>query len=100
MGALHARHGVRTENLVSDTRTMRNWGARLGAPDEQLTLEEARTLAQIAAVDRLLECLTALTDTQMRVKRMERFISAAFPGYDRIVREQLKALDDGEDDES
>jgi len=80
---------------MSDTRTMKNWAARLSAPDEPLTLEEARTLAQIAATDRLLECLTALTDVQNRLMRMELFLAATIPGYEAEVDRSLKALQAG-----
>jgi hypothetical protein len=70
------------DRMSEDRRTIKNWAARLSAPDEQLTLEEARTLAAIAATDRLLEMLTSLQDIQMRLTRIELFVAATIPGYD------------------
>ena len=52
-------------------RTIKGWAARLSIDDELLTLDEARTLAQIATADKLTECLTALQDMQVRVQRFE-----------------------------
>lgn len=64
---------------------MRNWAARLSAPDEPLTLEEARALAAIAAADRLLEVRDTLSDVQARLTRLELFLGAVSP-YDQLTR--------------
>ncbi len=80
---------------MSDTKTMKAWAHLLSAPDAQLTLEEARTLAQIAGTDRLLECLTALTDVQSRLTRMELFIAETFPAYEPRVAQRTKSLTNG-----
>lgn len=71
-----------------ERRPIRAWASRLGGEGEPLTLEEAGLLAQIAATDRLLECLTALQDMQMRLIRLERFVTVAVPGYDQAARSQ------------
>jgi hypothetical protein len=65
---------------------MKNWAARLSAPDEPLTLDEARTLAAIAAADRLLEVRDTLSDVQMRLQRIELFLGVVAPGYDTTTR--------------
>jgi hypothetical protein len=64
-----------------ERRTMQGIAARLSAPDERLTLEEARTLAAIASTDRLTECLTVLRDMQLRLFRLESYVETIAPGY-------------------
>lgn len=78
--------------MSDDRRTMKNIAARLSAPDEPLTLEEARTLAAIASADRQLEIRDILQDIQMRLTRMELFLAATIPGYDQGTMALAKAL--------
>ena len=75
--------------MTEDRRTIKNWAARLSAEDEPLTLEEARTLAQIATTDRLLEVLTALQDLRNRLTRLEVFIDQTVPAYHPTVTRAL-----------
>lgn len=72
--------------MGDERRPIRSWASRLGGDGEPLTLAEAGLLAQIAAADRLLECLTALQDMQMRLHRIELFLAANVPGYDEQTR--------------
>jgi hypothetical protein len=55
---------------VGEKRPIKAWASRLSGEGEPLTMQEAHLLAQIAATDRLLECLTALQDLQMRLTRI------------------------------
>lgn len=71
---------------------MKNWAARLSAPDEPLTLEEARTLAAIATADRALETRDVLQDVQMRLTRLELFLAATTPGYDGTTQALVKRM--------
>lgn len=75
-----------------DRRTIKNWAARLSAPDEPLTLEETRTLAAISTADRQLECLIALQNIQARLTRLELWAVANIPGYDAQTRALMQAL--------
>lgn len=82
--------------MSEDRRTIKNWAARLSAPDEPLTLEEARTLAAIAGTDRLLEVRDLLADLRDRVQRMEMFLEERMPGYaDHAGRMKRLALAEG-----
>lgn len=83
---------VGTEDLVDDRRTIKNWASRLSAPDESLTLEEARTLAAIAGADRQLEVRDILQDIQSRLTRMELYLAENVPGYDEQTRRLAMAL--------
>jgi hypothetical protein len=69
-----------------ERRTMRGWAARLSAPDEPLTLAEARTLAAIAQADRLVELREAIADLRARMTRLELYLAATVPGYDPTTR--------------
>lgn len=82
--------------MMSDeqSRPIRAWASRLSGEGEPLTMAEAGLLAQIAATDRLLECLTALQDIQMRLTRLEVFVARVFPGYDAQTTGVLKALEE------
>lgn len=80
---------------MEEKRTIKNWAARLSAPDEPLTLAEAQTLASISCADRLLECLTALQDLQMRLTRLELFVAAIAPDYEKSSRAVRPMLVDG-----
>lgn len=78
---------------MDEKRTIHNWAARLSAKEEPLTLQEAQTLAAISCSDRLLECLTALQDVQMRLTRLERFVARTIPDYDRAAQALAAASD-------
>ncbi|MGE3272683.1 MAG: hypothetical protein AB7P40_28345 [Chloroflexota bacterium] len=78
--------------MSDERRTMKGWAHRLSAPDEPLTLEEARTLAAIAAADRALESRDVLQDVQMRLTRLELFIAATTPGYDETTQALVKRM--------
>ena len=80
---------------MEEKRTIHNWAARLSAKDEPLTLAEAQTLAQIGTADRLLELLTALQDIQMRLTRLERYVAAKAPDYQREAQKILTEHRDG-----
>jgi hypothetical protein len=88
---------VGQEDLMSESerRTMKNIAARLSAPDEPLTLEEARTLAAISTADRTLESRDMLLDIKMRLTRIELFLAATVPGYDAETKRLVKALAEG-----
>lgn len=83
--------------MADERRTIKNWGARLGAPDEMLTFDEAQMLASLVTCDRLAEILTALQDIQARLTRMELFIARTFPAYDQENTRMLKALSNGQE---
>lgn len=70
-----------------DRRTVKDWAAELSAADEPLSLDEVQALAAIAQSDRLLELLTAVQDVQIRLTRLELYLLATAPGYDRTTRE-------------
>lgn len=72
--------------MTDERRPIKAWASRLSGEGEPLTMAEAQLLAQIAATDRLLECLTALQDIQMRLHRIELFMAANVPGYDEQTR--------------
>ena len=72
--------------MSEERRPIKSWGSRLGGEGEPLTLEEASLLAALSQADRLLECVTALQDIQMRLTRLELFVSAVAPGYEGMTR--------------
>lgn len=57
--------------MSEEKRTIKGWAARLSTADESLTLEEARTLATIAAADRLVEIQARVEDVSERLRRLE-----------------------------
>lgn len=81
---------------MEGARTIHNWAARLSAKDEALTLAEAQTYAAIATADRLVELLTAFQDIQMRLTRLELYMSAKAPGYEQEVSRHYAALQAGD----
>lgn len=78
--------------MTTENRTIKNWAHRLSGEGETLTLAEAHLLASIAATDRLLECVTALQDVQMRLTRIEMWMEATLPQYGPVTRSAARAL--------
>jgi hypothetical protein len=74
-------------DAVAERHSIKSWAARLSADAEALTLAEAHALAAIAAADRLLELRDALSDVQARLTRLELYLAATVPEYDRRGRE-------------
>lgn len=72
---------------AAERHSIKAWAARLSADGEALTLEEAQLLAAIAAADRLLDLRDAVSDVQARLTRLERYLAATVPEYDRRGRE-------------
>lgn len=72
--------------MSEERRTIKNWGARLSAADEPLTLTEAQAFATMSTSDLLLEIRNALQDIQCRLTRLEIFVGSTVPDYDARTR--------------
>ena len=71
----------KTGQYEPEKHSMQGWGAIFADWTEPRTKEDAAIMAQLAAADRMLECMTKLDDIMHRLRRMERFMHLFVPGY-------------------